>query len=186
MRRGERRPLSERFSVKVDRSGGPDACWPWQGARGDYGHGQISSGGKHGRLLQAHRVAWELEHGPIPDGLKILHECDNPPCCNPRHLFLGTQADNMADMARKGRWSANGPRRALRGEEHPLRRNPAAAARGERVGGAKLTEELVRMIRSSRRSQRDLARELGVDRRTISFIRQGKTWRHVVGVEGVS
>jgi DNA-binding CsgD family transcriptional regulator len=110
--------------------------------------------------------------------MKVCHDCDNPPCCNPAHLFLGTQADNMADMARKGR--ANRISR-LRGDAHPLRINPHLAARGERVGGSRLTETDVGLILSSSDSQRELARRFGVNRRTISFVLQRKTWRHIDG-----
>lgn len=172
----KRRPLSDRFTEKVDRSGGPDACWPWTGSRKESGHGEVGSGGRRGRILKAHRVAWELAYGPIPEGMKVCHKCDNPPCCNPTHLFLGTQADNMADMARKGR--ANRTSRLL-GDAHPLRINPHLAARGERVGGARLTEADVCLILSSNESQRALARRFGVSRRTVAFVQQRKTWRHV-------
>lgn len=81
--------------------GQPDACWEWAGARkGSQGYGEF---GVNRMPATAHRVAWELTHGPIPDGLFVLHRCDNPPCCNPAHLFLGTHQDNMADRDAKGR-----------------------------------------------------------------------------------
>jgi hypothetical protein len=105
--------FSAAFWAKVDDSAGPDACWPWTGAlfrpgpRG-YGmnYGRIK---RNRRTLHAHRVAWELAHGPTGE-LFVLHKCDNPPCCNPAHLFLGTAADNMADKVRKGRhrWGTTG------------------------------------------------------------------------------
>jgi HNH endonuclease len=94
------RTLAERFWAKVDRSAGPDGCWPWTGARFWFGHGAIKI---DGRPWGAHRIAWELTNGPIPDGLQANHRCDNPPCCNPAHLFLGTQLDNVRDMDAKGR-----------------------------------------------------------------------------------
>ena len=71
-------------------------CVEWIGYTMPGGYGQ-----SNGKL--AHRTAWETAHGPIPDGIEVLHSCDNPPCHNPEHLFLGTQADNMADMDAKGR-----------------------------------------------------------------------------------
>ena len=79
-----------------------DECWKWQGARFpapyDYGHLCYDR--------YTHRIAWELTYGPVPDGMQVCHHCDNPPCCNPTHLFLGTQADNMHDRDRKGRNSS--------------------------------------------------------------------------------
>lgn len=90
----------ERFWSKVDRSGGPDSCWPWLAGRMRAGYGNFWMDG-HEKL--AHRVAWELTNGPIPIGLCVLHRCDNAPCQNPIHLWLGTKADNSRDMVSKGR-----------------------------------------------------------------------------------
>jgi hypothetical protein len=108
---GTRTPLADRLwaKVKIRR---PDQCWLWQGGRqrvhGKLWYGQIQDGGKPGvshssRSITAHRAAWLTTFGPIPQAMEVLHSCDNPPCCNPAHLWLGTQADNAADMARKGR-----------------------------------------------------------------------------------
>jgi hypothetical protein len=79
-----------------------------------HGYGSIYA---DGRLQKAHRVVWQVEHGPIPDGLHVLHQCDNPPCCNPAHLFLGTHADNMADKIAKGRDHNQRKTHCLRGHE---------------------------------------------------------------------
>ena len=94
------RPLAERFWEKVDRSGGTDACWPWIGAIGVHGYGRVNLDGRSTGI--ASRVAWTLTFGD-PGDLGVLHRCDNPPCCNPAHLFLGTQLDNSRDMVAKGR-----------------------------------------------------------------------------------
>jgi len=145
-----------------------------------HGYGNIGSGGHSGKTLKAHRVAFELAKGPIPAGLGVLHDCDTPRCCNPAHLRLGDQQANMQDMARRGRSGPkNNPSCMPRGERHGLRIHPERAARGERVGGAKLKEADVMAIRASTLSQRALARQFGVSRRTITLILQGKTWRHV-------
>lgn len=91
--------FSKRFWERVDiRS--EDECWTWKGGRSHFGYGVL---GKFGALAQSHRVSWELCVGQIPEGLCVLHHCDNPPCCNPKHLFLGTRTDNVLDMKSKGR-----------------------------------------------------------------------------------
>ena len=107
-REAPRAPTGARFWPKVDRSGGLGACWPWTGATGDRGYGHFWDGA---RYRHASRVAWILTHED-PGPLFVLHRCDNPPCCNPAHLFLGTHQDNMDDMTEKGRWRnavASGP-----------------------------------------------------------------------------
>ena len=152
--------VEARFWAKVDRSGGPDACWPWTAGCHDAGYGVFWDGA---RFWKAHRFAWMLAHGSITDGLKRLHSCDNPPCVNTAHLFLGTQADNMRDMMAKGR------------ERHPVE-----AVRGAANGHAHLTWVDITAIRergATGEPQRSIGRAYGVDHGTIGFILRGVSWR---------
>lgn len=91
------RPLADRFWSRVEK--GP-ACWEWVGGRNADGYGEVRA---DGRMQKAHRVSWALAHGPIPPGMHVCHTCDNPPCVNPEHLFLGTNRANMRDRQAKGR-----------------------------------------------------------------------------------
>lgn len=143
------------FWSRVDKSAGPDGCWLWTGQCED-GYGRVSWGGRRER---AHRVAWMLANGPFPARKHVLHRCDNPPCVNPAHLFLGTNADNMADKAAKGR-----------------------EARGEAHGLAKLTAALISGVFASDaagESKASIARRLGVGRTTIGHVLAKRTWVHV-------
>lgn len=149
-----------RFARYVDRLGGADACWLWTGCRAGNGYGRMSVGG---RQRPAHRIAWTIANGPIPEGLFVCHTCDNPPCVNPAHLFLGTHRENMKDMASKGRSTA--------GERHPK---------------AKLTEADVREIRhlcGGGMPQRRVAAQFGLCQQHVSELAAGKVWPHVESCE---
>lgn len=99
--RRRERPVDQRFWAKLNRRG-PRECWEWSGCKNENGYGQLYA---NGSARGAHRVAWELMRGAIPDGRSVLHRCDNPACCNPDHLFLGDHTANMRDMVAKGRGS---------------------------------------------------------------------------------
>lgn len=162
----------ERFWAKVDR-GATDACWCWMAYRNPQGYGRVWWAGRR-RL--AHRLAWEFEHGPIPAGVCALHRCDNPPCVNPAHLFLGTHADNAADRDSKGRQVAP------RGDRSGSRLHPERRPRGEQHGSAILTEAEVREIRSWRTAGfllRQIGAAYGVSPSTIKAIASRRIWRHV-------
>lgn len=156
----QRRSLKERFDLKyrIDKNSG---CWLWRGASAVDGRGRINSGGGDGPTLAAHRAAYELYIGPIPVGLHVCHHCDNPPCCNPHHLFLGTHKDNMADCASKGRTS-----------KHPR-------PKGEANYMAKLTEKAVLEIRSSADTNRVLGKRYGVSHAAIGYVKRRAVWRHI-------
>lgn len=130
-------------------------CWLWVGSIGKNGYGIFSLRYKN---VYAHRVAWVSMYGDIPEGMCVLHRCDNPRCCRPAHLFLGTHADNARDRERKGR------RQAPAGENHY---------------GVKLTEKDVEVIRQSlgRETVTTLASRFHVSPSTISAVRSGRTWK---------
>lgn len=140
-------------------------CILWAGCKRSNGYGIISRRRSHRQdFYYAHRVSWELSRGPIPAGLHVLHNCpggDNPLCVNPDHLFLGTHADNMKDMATKGR----------------------SGQRGNRSWKAKLDPDKVRSIRrriaNGESTQADICRELGISSSVVSEVVSRKAWGHV-------
>ncbi len=149
--RRRQRPITDRFWEKVLIA---DGCWTWTGHIDSKGYGRLGS--DH---AGAHRLSWEINVGPIPDNLWVLHYCDNPSCVRPDHLFLGTIIDNLADMVSKGR--------------HP---------RGETNGRAKTTEERVRAMRARHAAgagRRELAIEFGMSLSQTGAILSRKNWKHV-------
>jgi hypothetical protein len=153
---------TEKFWSKVDKQG-PNGCWVWTGKtiRGGYGDFAQSVNGKWKHII-AHRWAWAEAHGEVPAGILVLHHCDNPPCVNPEHLFLGTQQDNVLDMHSKRR--GNPPR----GEEQPT---------------SKLTvqdvEEIRRLINVEHASRSAVGRQFGLHHETVRKIALGRLWSHV-------
>lgn len=149
------RPLADRFWSKVA-VGALSECWEWRAAR-TRGYGQFRVVARPASPHRAHRVAWALACGKIPDGVWVLHKCDNPLCCNPAHLFLGSQVVNMADAAEKGR-----------------------TAHGRRNGSTKLDQEKVCEIRKRYATglvtQQALADASGVSQTNISCIVRRVTW----------
>ncbi len=161
--------VAQRFWRKV-RVGAPSECWEWQGfrhAKSGYGRWHPS---KRGPCVSTHREAWRLTYGEIPEGLCVLHRCDNRPCCNPSHLWLGTKAENNADMRVKGR-ARNG---AQSGRMRPTV--------GECSPHAKLTDAAVREIRALQArgfGYRRLSRQFGVGHSVMKRVLNGQDWSHV-------
>jgi len=169
-----RRNNSDNFWENADKKA--DGCWLWKGATSD-GYGQIRFSG---RSQRAHRVAWLLAHGDIPSGLYVCHHCDVRMCVNPSHLFLGTHADNIADMWNKDR----GPI----GNRSARRRHPESYSqsvlnmRGEGAPLAKLRDEDILDIRSRRangETLKSIAQRYGVDSTNVGCIVRRKTWKHI-------
>lgn len=148
----------KRFLARVGNPG-QTGCREWQGSKNPtFGHGQWRN--EDGEIELTHRAAWRMFVGEIPAGMNVLHTCDNPSCVNIKHLFLGTQADNMKDMWAKGR-------------ARP------AAHKGEKHGMSKINAEIVREIRSSSESGTKLASRFNLTPTTICDIRKRRTWNHV-------
>lgn len=165
------KPLTERFWSKVDKTSHPNGCWIWTGSRGRRGYGNfaIIEGKGVMRSILAHRLSYELANGEFSDDLCVLHKCDNPPCVNPDHLFLGTRYDNVQDMRAKGRQRYIG---------HP----GSSGAQGEHHGNSKLTNETVRHIRALHKnglSYSKLATQFSVNKSTIERIVLRKSWTHI-------
>jgi Autographiviridae endonuclease len=154
LKRGAKFDVRERIFARTVPAGD---CLIWTGAKDRQGRGVISY---YRRLWKAHRVVWTEVRGPIPPGLEVCHRCDNGPCVNPGHLFLGTHAENMADMRAKGRH----------------RPQP-----GELNGRAKLTADQARQIRSSSEPTRTLVRRYGITRTVVQRIRNGRLWAQLCG-----
>lgn len=146
--------LKERFERYVIKR---DGCWEWSGSTDARGYCRLNV---NGTPQLAHRISFRLHFGDFPDEMTICHKCDNPTCTNPEHLFLGTQATNVADMHQKGR----ARKRGKKGDDHHA---------------AKLTDADVRLIRSSSEPTTALATRFNVSRPTIHAILVGKTWTHV-------
>jgi hypothetical protein len=150
--------LKRRFDSKVNKVTSifynGTCCHEWTASVDTAGYGQI----RNGKLALTHRLVWEMSCGPIPDGMQVLHRCDNRRCVNPGHLFLGSHDDNMADKVAKGRQSS---------------------LRGSRNGNSKLTDTQVLEIRAAIGPQRAIAKQYGVNQRLVWAIKHKVMWSHI-------
>lgn len=157
--------ISERFWRKVERRQ-PDQCWPWIGGIANTGYGQMSKRRPDGSwtMVNSHRLSWAEHHGPVPDGLSVLHKCDNRKCCNPGHLFLGDQSANVADMVSKARHSfgeASGRSAKITQQQADEIKAVLAPYAGMRV---------------RRGVVRDLALRYGISKSAVCLIGKGRNW----------
>lgn len=147
----------ERFWAKITKT---DGCWEWTGYKDRDGYGRLCLFKLSGRpRALTHRIAYTLARGSVPDGMCVLHRCDNPPCCNPEHLFLGTNTENQADKVAKARQCV-----------------------GEASGAAKLTEASVKEIRllaGTGLRQKDIAAMFGITQPNVGYIVRRETWTHI-------
>lgn len=133
-----------------------NGCFEWQAAKNPAGYGMFNRTGTTSKVILAHRMAYLLEHGELPEGSVVMHLCDNPSCVNVKHLRLGTHAENHDDKKNKGRSNT-----------------------GTRHGMHVLNEEKVLGIRASKMRQRDIAAIYGITQSVVSEIRARKAWRHI-------
>jgi hypothetical protein len=152
-----KKPIHDRFMAKVSVPNDPDACWEWTG--GIYhGYGYINVNSK---TTRAHRLSYKLFCGEIAEEMCVCHRCDNPGCVNPKHLFLGTHKENMADMVQKGR---------------------SNSTKGSKNKAAKLKEDDIQEIRKmidSKLTLTQIAKQFNVSTTTIFYIKRGNIWSHV-------
>lgn len=161
---GVSRPVRQRFLLRRKKFEGDKGCWPWPGARGKAGYGRIYEGSRGAsKTFFTHRLSWELHNNmPVPEGLCVLHTCDNPPCINPAHLYVGTQNDNVQDREHRGR--------TAHGAAYPHFRL-TGAVRNTIIG-----------LYENGLSTRQVAKRVGLGKSRVAIVVKGKRSRSVAAV----
>jgi hypothetical protein len=173
------------FWKKVDKNGPTmpnmdTPCWIWIAYKTKHGYGMFSC--CNGKMITSHRVSWVISNGQIDNddsyhGTCVCHQCDNPACCNPKHLFLGTQGDNARDRENKNRGNH------AKGDSNGSRKYPERLMRGDSHSSAKLSSTQVIEIRARYEAggvfHRELAAEFGVSRSLITNITERRCWKHI-------
>lgn len=154
--RGLRGSLADRLWARVQR-GAADECWPWTGPL-DGDRGRLGKGGKHGGLVRSHQAAWIVTHGPVPSGQVVRHWCDNAVCCNPDHLELGSQAQNVDDMIQRGRLNTRG------------------ITPGSRPKTTREQAEQIRALIAAGTSKRAIAEQFGISETAVRRIHRRVVW----------
>ena len=147
--------LEERFFKKIKKT---KTCWEWTACLNHFGYGMMGLGGRLDGIERAHRVSWIIHYGVIQKKRLVLHKCDNPKCVNPKHLYIGTQKNNIDDMIKRKRYNN---------------------ACGENSFKHKLTKKQVLLIKNDSRSGLVIAKEYGVTHQSIYDIKNGKSWKHL-------
>ena len=160
-----RRSLHDRLWSKIDQRG-PGECWEWTAKERVSGYGRVGVGGRGRGSVLAHRAVWEEINGPVPEGpgyhgMVVMHTCDNRLCCNPAHLVLGTQQENIKDMLRK-----------KRGKLPPQ-------GCGEEAGNNKFTEEQIKAVIAAKGSYPQIAKATGVTLGMVKMVKRNKCWKHL-------
>ncbi len=161
----------ERFWKNVDSNHSKYECWPWKGYRNANNYGVLRINGRH---LQATRLCFFIHRGAFDVRLDVMHSCDNPPCCNPHHLSLGTARNNMADCVTKGRIAT--------GERHGSQTHPECVLRGQLQPRSKISDAdaiEIRRLASGGMKQKEIGKRFGIKQQAVSYIVLRRGWRHL-------
>ena len=168
--RGPRQTEEQRFWSKVSLQSSPEVCWEWRGLCNYFGYGLFNVGKQ---CIRAHRYAYALQHGPIPFGLLVLHHCDNPPCVNYSHLFLGNHADNSHDAQAKGRLAQGDNHRTRKNRYWEGEKNPSAILKESQV------IEILQLIKAGV-SSKEIQKVFSLSPAHVCNIKHRRIWKNIV------